>query len=140
MQRPSPSTIVHRVRRVSVALAGLVAALALLGPNAASAAAFSAKVHFPNHNPVAGKAWVITWTATKGATKLSGSDSYEFFVGKTTSGSPVRTEPGVSFKDGKGRDTFKFPAEAVGHQLTLVVVIKTSVGTVKVPWLLTTKQ
>jgi hypothetical protein len=140
MQRPSPSTPLRHVRRVSIALAGLVAAIALLLPGAASAAAVSAKVHFPNHNPIAGKTWVITWTATKGRTKLSGSDSYQFFIGKTTSGSPVRTEPGVSFKNGKGRDTLKFPGEAVGHQLTLVVVIKTSAGTVKVPWLLTTKQ
>jgi hypothetical protein len=154
MQRPSPSSPVHRVRRVSIALAGpvhrvrrvsialagLVAAVALLVPSAASAAAFTAKVHFPNHNPIAGKVWVITWTATKGRTKLSGSDSYQFFIGNTTSGSPVETEPGVSFKNGTGRDTLTFPGKAVGHQLTLVVVIKTSAGTVKVPWVLTTKQ
>jgi hypothetical protein len=140
MQRLSPSTIARRVSRTSIALAGLAVTLALIVPSAASAAAFSAKVHFPNHNPIAGKTWVITWTATKGHTKLSGSDSYEFFEGKTTSGPPLKTEPGVSFKNGKGRDTFKFPAEAIGHQLTLVVVIKTSAGTVKVPWLLTTKQ
>ena len=139
MQGPSPSTIVRRARRASVALAGLVVAFALI-PSAASAAAFSAKVHFPNHNPIAGKNWVITWTATKGSTKLSGSDSYEFFEGKTTSGPPLMNEPGVSFKNGNGRDTLKFPGEAVGHQLTLVVVIKTSAGTVKVPWVLTTKQ
>ena len=55
MQRPSPSTPAHRVRRVSIALAGLIAAFALLIPSAASAAAFTAKVHFPNHNPIAGK-------------------------------------------------------------------------------------
>jgi hypothetical protein len=136
----SPASTVHRVRRLSIALASLAAAIALLIPSAASAAAFSAKVHFPNHNPIAGKNWVITWTATKGRTKLSGSDSYQFFIGNTSSGSPVRTEPGVSFRNGAGRDMLKFPGEAVGHQLTLVVVIKTSAGTVKVPWLLTTKQ
>lgn len=140
MQRPFPATPTRGVRRASIALAGLIATVALLIPSAASAAAFTAKVHFPNHNPIAGKTWVITWTATKGRTKLSGSDSYEFYVGKNSSGPPLRTEPGVSFKSGKGRDTFKFPAEAIGHQLTLVVVIKTSAGTVKVPWLLTTKQ
>jgi hypothetical protein len=140
MQRFSPSTVARRVSRASVALVGLALALTLIVPSAASAAAFSAKVHFPNHNPIAGKTWVITWTATKGRTKLSGSDSYEFYEGKNISGPPLRTEPGVSFKNGKGRDTFNFPAEAVGHQLTLVVVIKTSAGTVKVPWLLTTKQ
>jgi hypothetical protein len=140
MQRFSPSTVARRVSRASVALVGLALALTLIVPSAASAAAFSAKVHFPNHNPIAGKTWVITWTATKGRTKLSGSDSYEFFEGKTTSGPPLMNEPGVSFKNGKGRDTFKFPAEAIGHQLTLVVVIKTSAGTVKIPWLLTTKQ
>lgn len=140
MQRSSPSTTARRVRRASIALVGLVVALTLIIPSAASAAAFTAKVHFPNHNPIAGKNWVITWTAIKGRTKLSGSDSYQFFIGRSTSGSPVRTEPGVSFKNGKGRDTLKFPGAAVGHQLTLVVVIKTSAGTVKVPWLLTTKQ
>jgi hypothetical protein len=140
MQHFSPSIVARRVSRASVALVGLALALALIVPSAASAAAFSAKVHFPNHNPIAGKTWVITWTATKGRTKLSGSDSYQFFIGNTSSGSPVRTEPGVSFRNGKGRDTLKFPGEAVGHQLTLVVVIKTSAGTVKVPWLLTTKQ
>jgi hypothetical protein len=140
MQRPSPSTPARGVRRASIVLACLIAAFALVIPSAAPAAAFTAKVHFPNHNPIAGKTWVITWTATKGRTKLSGSDSYQFFEGKATSGPPLKTEPGVSFKNGKGRDTFKFPAEAIGHQLTLVVVIKTSVGTVKVPWLLTTKQ
>jgi hypothetical protein len=112
----------------------------LIVPSAASAAAFTAEVHFPNHNPIAGKIWVITWTATKGRTKLSGSDSYAFYEGKNSSGPPLKTEPGVSFKNGKGRDTFKFPAAAIGHQLTLVVVIKTSAGTVRVPWLLTTKQ
>ena len=143
MQRPSPSTMVRHTRRASIALAGLAGlavAFVLLIPSAASAAAFSAKVHFPNHNPIANKNWVITWTATKGRTKLSGSDSYQFYEGKNSSGPPLRTEPGVSFKNGKGRDTFKFPGAAVGHQLTLVVVIKTSAGTVKVPWLLTTKQ
>ena len=140
MQRPSRSTTAQRVRRASIALTGLVAALAVIIPSAASAAAVKATVHFPNHNPIAGKTWVITWTATQGRTKLSGSDSYEFFIGRSTSGSPVRTEPGVSFRNGKGRDTLKFPAEAVGHQLTLVVVIKTNAGTVKIPRLLTTRK
>jgi opacity protein-like surface antigen len=140
MQRPSRSTTAHRVQRALIAAAGLVVALALILPAAASAAAVRATVHFPNHNPIAGKNWVITWTATQGHTKLSGSDSYEFFIGGSTSGSPVRTEPGVSFRNGKGRDTLKFPGEAVGHQLTLVVVIKTSAGTVKVPWVVTTKK
>ena len=140
MHRPSPSAPARGVRRMSIAVAGLIAALALLIPSAASAAAFTAKVHFPNHNPIAGKTWVITWTATKGRTKLSGSDSYQFYEGKNSSGPPLRTEPGVSFRNGKGRDFFKFPPEAIGHQLTLVVVIKTSAGTVRVPWLLTTKQ
>ena len=140
MQRLSSSPIARRVSRASIALVGLAVALALIVPSAASAAAFTAKVHFPNHNPIAGKNWVITWTATKGRTKLSGSDSYEFFQGNTTAGSPVKTEPGVSFKNGTGRDTLKFPGLAVGHQLTLVVVIKTSAGTVMVPWVLTTNQ
>ena len=139
-QQPIATPSLRRWLLSPALFAGLAVALALIVPSAASAAAFTAKVHFPNHNPIAGKNWVITWTATKGRTKLSGSDSYEFFQGNTTAGSPVKTEPGVSFKNGTGRDTLKFPGLAVGHQLTLVVVIKTSAGTVKVPWVLTTKQ
>ena len=142
MQRPnpSPSLAIPRVRRVAVAVAGIVAAFALLIPSAASAAAFTAKVHFPNHNPTAGKNWVITWTATKGHRKLSGSTKYQFFVGKNTHTSPVSTQKGVKFRNGKGRDTLRFPGEAVGHQLTLRVLIVTKSGTVGVNWLLTTKQ
>jgi hypothetical protein len=140
MQGPSPSTAVRQVRRLSIAAAGLIAAFALLVPSVASAAAFSAKVHFPNHNPIANKPWVITWTANRGGQKLSGSSKYEFFVGSNASGSPVSTQKGVSFRNGKGRDTLKFPGEAVGHQLTLDVLISTKYGTVSIPWVLTTKQ
>ena len=138
MQRSSPSTTARRVSRASIAL---VVALTLIIPSAASAAAFSAKVHFPNHNPIAGKNWVITWTATKGRTKLSGSDSYQFFSGRSTSGSPVahRARRLVQEREGP-RHVGRSRPMAVGHQLTLVVVIKTSAGTVKVPWLLTTKK
>ena len=60
MQRLSSSPIARRVSRASIALVGLAVALALIVPSAASAAAFTAKVHFPNHNPIAGKNWVIT--------------------------------------------------------------------------------
>ena len=136
----SHSPVPRRCRRLMFALAGLVAALALALPSVASAAAFKAKVHFPNHNPIANKAWVITWTATKGRTKLSGSTKYQFFVGKNTHTAPVSTQKGVKFRHGKGRDTLKFPGEAVGHQLTLRVLIITKAGTVGVNWLLTTKQ
>ena len=87
----------------------------------AGAAAFKAKVHFPNHNPIVNKPWVITWTASKGRHKLSGSTKYQFFIGKNTHTGPVSTQKGVKFRNGRGRDTLKFPGAAVGHQLTLRV-------------------
>jgi hypothetical protein len=136
----SHRSVLRRYRRLTFTFAGVIAALALAIPSVASAAAFNAKVHFPNHNPIANKAWVITWTATKGRRKLSGSTKYQFFVGKNTHTGPVSTQKGVAFRNGKGRDTLRFPGEAVGHQLTLRVLIVTKSGTVGVNWLLTTKK
>jgi hypothetical protein len=136
----SHSPVLRRYRRLTFAFAGVIAAVALALPSLAGAAAFKAKVHFPNHNPVVNKPWVITWTASKGRHKLSGSTKYQFFIGKNTHTGPVSTQKGVKFRNGKGRDTLKFPGAAVGHQLTLRVLIITKAGTVGVNWLLTTKQ
>ena len=136
----SHSPVLRRHRRLTFVVAGVVAALALALPSVAGAAAFRAKVHFPNHNPIVNKPWVITWTASKGRHKLSGKTKYQFFVGKNTHTGPVSTQKGVKFSHGRGRDTLRFPGAAVGHQLTLRVLIVTKAGTVGVNWLLTAKK
>jgi hypothetical protein len=106
-------------------------ALALSLPVSASAAApFTAHLQAPNHTPTAGKKWYITVTATHGKTKLSGSVNYQFLF----SGSVVGHQKGHSFKGGVFHDWLLFPNKSVGFSLTLRVVVKTSYGTVDLPW------
>lgn len=136
MQTRSLSPI---TRRTVTALAAFGAAFALVTTGAA-ASRISVRVHFPNHHPVMNRPWVITWTATRGHRRLSGSDRYAFYIGNRASGSPVRTAKGVRFSHGHGRDTLKFPPAAVGHQLTLKVIVATRSGTVGIPWVLTTRR
>lgn len=111
-------------------LAPMVTALALAVPASASAAAFTAHLHAPNHSPVAGKKWAITVTATHGSAKLSGSVRYQFLYGGTV----VGNQKGGSFKHGVFHDTLLFPKRSVGYPLTLRVVVKTRYGTVYIPW------
>jgi hypothetical protein len=126
MQHPSPSTSVHRARRLSIALAVLVAAFALLIPSTASAASFGARVAFPKSNPVMNKPWNITIYAWKGHRELSGSTKYQFLL----DGTPVtKTRKGITFHHGVGHDHLTFPGAAVGHTLTLRVLVTTSYGT-----------
>lgn len=137
--RPSPSCTPSRLlRRVSVATAASATAAALLAPGVASASppavlavptahaavAFGARVIFPKGNPVANKKWHVTLQAWKGARKLHAKDRYEFLLGSSV----VAHRPGVSFF-GTGHDTLTFPGAAVGHELTLRVLITTKYGT-----------
>jgi opacity protein-like surface antigen len=119
-------------------LALVLTALALALPASAVAAAapFTARLQAPNHSPTAGKKWYITVTVTHGKTKLSGSVSYQFLY----NGSDVGNQKGHSFKGGVYHDWLLFPALAVGHPLTLRVVVKTSYGTVYLPWAVQVKQ
>lgn len=133
MHRTSSPT----VRRIAVALAGIAAACALIVPSAASAAAFTLKVKFPNHTPIANKKWPISWTATKGSRKLSGRSEYQFYFGNTLEGG---TQKGVRFSGGRGHDTLVFPGDAVGHPLKLRVMVITRYGTASAWWTVTTKQ
>jgi hypothetical protein len=126
MQHPSPSTRVPRLRRLSIALAALAVGFALLIPSAASAASFGARVVFPKSNPVMNQRWNITIYAWKGHRELSGSTRYQFLL----NGVPVtKTRKGITFHGGVGHDHLTFPGAAVGHTLTLRVLVTTSYGT-----------
>jgi hypothetical protein len=104
--------------------------LALALPASASAAGFTAHLSAPDHTPKAGRNWPITVTARRGSHKLSGSVRYEFVF----QGQVVSHQPGHRFKRGVYRDKLLWPAEAVGHKLTLRVVVKTRYGTDKINW------
>ena len=123
-------------RRASLAAAGLAAAGAVAVPSSASAASFTARVKFPNHTPVMNKKWPITVYASRGRQKLAGTISYEFLLGSTVEAK----RKGVSFRNGVGHDTLVFPGAAVGHTITLRVVVKTRYGTRNVNWSVTTKK
>ena len=115
-------------RWASLAAAG--AALALMLPASAAGAAFTAHLTAPNHAPTANKKWPITVTATHGSTKLSGSERYHFLF----DGQVVSSQPGHSFTNGVYHDTLVFPGRAVGHPITLQVVVSTRYGTVDLNW------
>jgi hypothetical protein len=115
------------MRRALFALV-LMAALAL--PASAFAGGFTAHLSAPNHKPVANKKWPITVTANRGSAKLAGTVSYRYL----SYGSVVATRPGGSFKHGVFHDSLVWPGEAVGHPLSLQVVVKTRYGTDYLPW------
>jgi uncharacterized protein (DUF58 family) len=123
MSRPSVA------RRLLLVLTGVIAALAVLAPTAL-ASGFTLHVKFPNHTPVAGKAWRITITATKGRQKLSGTIKYVF---KTPVGNMTRNAT-VKVKNGVAHDSLKFPGDAVGHKLPMSVVVTTRYGTDTASW------
>jgi len=112
----------------------VVAALAL--PATALAGGFTAHLTAPNHEPIANKKWPITVTATRGSTKLSGTVRYRFL----SDGTVVSSKPGGSFRHGVYRDTLVWPAEAIGHPLSLQVVVTTRYGTDYLPWWIQVKR
>ncbi len=115
-------------RRAALVLIALT--FALVVPASASAAPFAARLHAPNHSPTAGRLWPITVDVTRGGAKLSGSVRYQFVY----DGSVVAGKPGHSFSRGVYRDSLLFPRDAVGHALTLRVVVSTRYGTVALNW------
>jgi hypothetical protein len=128
MRSPKHFAAAHSRWRASLVL--IFTALALALPAGASAAAFTARLHAPNHSPTAGKKWPITVTATRGRTKLGGSVRYQFLFG----GQVVSSQPGHSFRHGVYHDNLLFPADAVGEPLTLRVIVKTKFGTADLNW------
>ncbi len=114
--------------RAALVLIGLTFALAV--PASASAAAFSIRLHAPNHSPTAGRRWPITLDVRRGRAKLSGRVRYQFLF----DGQLVAQRPGYPFKHGVYRDRLLFPSSAVGHPLILRIVVSTRYGTIDVDW------
>ena len=120
-------------RCAALVIAGLVMALAV--PAGASAAGFSAKLTAPNHTPTANKKWPITVTVTRGRTKLSGRVRYQFLF----QGQVEASRPGHAFSRGVYHDSLLFPGEAIGHVLSLHVIVTTKYGTIALPWWIKTR-
>jgi hypothetical protein len=100
-------------------------------PAGALAGGFTARLYLHTHQPKVGKQ-PIKVTAYRGRTKLSGSVSYLFYLGRTNT--RVGRAPGKSFRNGVYRDYLHWPADAVGHTLTMRVVVKTRYGTDYLNW------
>ena len=118
-------------RRLSSGALALIATLML--PATALAAAFRLTPHIANHAPIVNKLWPIRIDVTRGATKLSGSVSYDFLF----SGSVVSTQKGHSFTKGVYRDSLLFPPKSTGVPLTLRIVVTTRFGTEHIDWKVT---
>ena len=120
----------HTTRRHATRVIGLVIAIVALAlPAAAQAGGFTARLYAPGHQPRVGK-WSIKVTATRGRQKLSGSVSYRYLF----QGVVVSTQPGGSFTRGVFRDTLTWPRRAVGHTITMQVVVRTRYGTDYLNW------
>jgi hypothetical protein len=92
-----------------------------------------------NHDPKIIANWPYTVTATDAhGAPLSGSVLVEFtfggaVVGKDRSGTH-------HLRNGRWHDTLNFPPEAVGEPLTLVAILHTKLGTIKLDWAVTPKK
>jgi hypothetical protein len=117
------------LRRLGPGLAGAVAVAALALPASALAGGFTAHLYAPGHQPTVGS-WRIKVTAARGSQQLSGSVNYRFFY----QGQVVSHQPGHRFTRGVYYDTLKWPAGAVGHTITLQVVVSTRYGTDYLNW------
>jgi hypothetical protein len=125
----------RRRRGLPGVLALLVAVVALVVPATAAAAAFTARLQAPNHNPTAGQSWPITVTVKRGGTGLGGNLRYEF----VSHGAIVGTEAWHAFPGGVYRASLRFPTIAVGHALTFQIEIATAYGIEYVDWAVTAR-
>lgn len=93
-----------------------------------------ATLHGANHAPVAGKNWAYSVHVTGASGKpLAGTVETDFAVSGL--GVVGKETPAVhKLKNGTLSDTLQFPADAVGHPITLVTVIHTAVGAVALGW------
>lgn len=117
------------MRSIRPALLPLIVLAALALPASALGASFSAHLRIGSHQPKVGPQ-PITVTATRGRTKLSGTVSYRFLF----NGMVVKTEPGGHMRAGVYHDKLLWPKDAVGHTITLQVVVKTAYGTDYLNW------
>jgi hypothetical protein len=95
----------------------------------AAGAGFTATMHVPTLTPVLGQTWIVTGSATKGATKLSGKVRYQMIV----LGAVEHTDPWKSFSGGRFKEVLVFPksglaALAVGLKMTFSLQLKTKDG------------
>lgn len=97
---------------------------ALIVPTAALARPFGSTLQISTHRPHVG-AQHIRVTATHHGRGLCGKVSYVFYW----NGQQVSQQPGGHFCRGVWRDTLRWPSRAVGHRLTMGVVVKTRYGT-----------
>jgi hypothetical protein len=118
-----------RVRRLVPALLAAAAVMTLAVPAPALAGGFTARLYAPNHQPKVGL-WHITVTANRGSQKLGGNVYYRFLY----QGTPVSRQAGHGFSGGVFHDTLNWPARAVGHTITLQVVVSTRYGTDSLNW------
>ena len=101
-------------------------------PAQARRAPFVATLSAPGgHHPKANRSWPIVVTARSWSRRpLSGRISYEFVYG----GAVVARRSNYAFHNGRFRDTIVWPARSAGMRLTFQVVVKTSIGTVRLPY------
>jgi hypothetical protein len=129
------SSVLARLgRRASLVAVAVALALAVV-PASALAGGFTAHLKAPNHHPTAGKKWWITVTARHGRSKPGGKVSYRFLF----QGQVVAHRPGHKFAHGHYRDWLLFPRAAIGHPITLQVVVQTRWGTDYLNWAVTTR-
>lgn len=107
----------------------MAVAVALVLPASALAGGFSATLKIGSHEPKVG-AQPITVTATRGSQKLSGTVRFQFLYQNTV----VSKQPGGKLSGGVYRTKLLWPARAVGHSITLQVVVQTKYGTDKLNW------
>jgi hypothetical protein len=107
----------------------IAVAVALALPASALAGGFSSTLKIGSHEPKVG-AQPITVTATHGSQKLSGTVHFQFVY----QGTVVSTQPGGKLSRGVYRTKLLWPARAVGHSITLRVVVQTRYGTDDLNW------
>jgi hypothetical protein len=126
------SRLLHKAMAGPRALLLVIAMTAALAvPATALAGGFTARLSVPGntHQPKVGN-WRIKVTANRGSQKLSGTVSYRFLY----QGIVVSKKPGGSFNNGVFNNTLLWPSKAVGHTITLQVVVATRYGTDYLNW------
>jgi hypothetical protein len=92
-----------------------------------------------SHTPTAGKSWTYTVRVTDANGKpLAGTVETEFAFAGTVLGR--ETPPVHRLKAGVLHDVIIYPADAIGHPITLVAVVHTSAGSVALGWPVTVKK
>lgn len=93
-----------------------------------------ATLHGQDHKPRVGKRWLYSVHVTDaGGRPLSGTVETDFVVSGL--GVVGKETPAVHrLKNGVLKDNINYPAEAEGHPITLVTVVRTSAGSVALAW------